>query len=281
MNIIPICFVHIGKTGGNSINNILSNKSEMLLKNEAKSSKTIYKYFYNVHEIKVMKYKWVEFQKFIRQDIIRNRNTNQLANKQNGQLNQSLNIFSTIDSWNFNDMKFVFFVRDPMKRFISAFTFTMIDDYFKKQDCLKFRSLYGNDFKTPNDLAESIYTDCQTKQTLAQNAMKEIYHMESIKRYLISPENLKQLKDNILFVGRFEHFEHDAIQLCYLLGVDKPDIVPHFHNLSEKHDNYKDMFYLSDIAKRNLRMWYQHDYELIKTLIDLNKIDSTYIDELI
>ena len=180
-----------------------------------------------------------------------------------------------------NEIKFIFFVRDPIKRFISAFTFSMIDDYFKKQDCSKFRLLFGNDFKTPNDLAESIYGDCPIKQNTAQNAMKQIYHMESIKRYLISDDNIKQQKNNILFVGRFEHFQKDSTELCTLLGIDIPNNIPHFHNLSEKHSHYKDLCYLSEKAKDNLKMWYKDDYNLIKTLIDINKIDSSYMSELL
>lgn len=298
-NDIPICFIHIGKTGGNTVNKILCNKEINLqsksdffrpekiesqtcdegilaqnkkVSNNSNQKMSIvrapikipekkYRYFYNIHEIRLQKYEKSSFKAMFRK------------------YNSMRSFLSQVDRCNLDDMKFIFFVRNPISRFSSAFMFSMIDDYFPKQNCINIRTKYGI-FKTPNDLAEAIYTEDDELRTLAQNAMNNIYHMDSIKRYLISCENIKKNKDKILFVGRFEHFSEDIENLCKLCNVTLPANIPHFHDLAQHHSDYRDVTKLTKKAKDNLKKWYSDDFKLIHTLIEINKLSNNYMAEL-
>ena len=245
--VIPLFFIHIGKTGGCSLKDVLHDK--LYKSNDGKQ----YMLIDFGHDAKLEK-----------GDL---KNLRRLLIKYKYRLIDRRLLYSLCSS-----EVYFFFVRNPISRFVSAFQFSMVDDTHNKQSCANIRKKYGV-FTNANHLAESLYSNDETIKQLARNAMDDIYHMDGITRYLLSVGNVQANVNKIFFVGRFEFFNEDIKELCKMLNSPCPAAIPHHNKLSYQCN-------LSNEAKYNLKKWYQTDYDIIKALIELGKIDTTYMDVL-
>jgi len=196
-------------------------------------------------------------------------------------------------NYNLNN-KFIIWIRNPITRFVSAFNMSYINvnfkDYIKnvneledKSVLIKFRIkdylskkqnyIFGkkydeliNYFKTANNLAESLTSECKNIRKKAMKLMhmphEHIY--KGIGWYLNNGKFIKNHNEKILFVGKMETMDEDIEKLGVLLNKKlKPD---------EKRINYyssKESKYLSERAIENIIDFYKDtDYS---ALIELNK----------
>jgi len=160
--------------------------------------------------------------------------------------------------------KVVFFVREPISRFVSGF-------YSRKR---KGKPLYNISwkkeegeafglFETPNQLASALSSKKQSTRRAAILAMNSITHVKSSywdwfknKKYFISRLN------DILFVGTQENLDKDFEKLKKILDVNKARLT---RNKIKMHKNPPGLDkHLSLKSKRNLKKWYAKDFEFIK-----------------
>jgi hypothetical protein len=159
----------------------------------------------------------------------------------------------------------VFFLRDPISRFVSGF--------YSRQRMGRPRynvpwrpeeeKAFGR-FHTANELAEAISNkDSETKRA-AKEAMNNITHVRNSfwnwfrnKRYFLNK------KDAILFVGTQENLNDDFEKLKDILGLPKKIKLSKDEIRAHKNPAHVNK-QLSQKAKRNLKKWYNKDYEFIQ-----------------
>lgn len=198
-----------------------------------------------------------------------------------------------------DDSKYFFFIRDPIKRFVSAFDmaksivnydFQSVTDprQLNLSNCpapkriRRFLELHKkhvineryefllDHFTSATHLAESLSsTDHQVCSYAHELLSHPSEHMfKGIGWYLHNGKFIDARSQQIFFVGCLESFDSDLIKLCNLLGIQPPDSV--YHQRKGFTSNKQD---LSPLACKNLRAWYNHtDYAAIKKLYHYNLI---------
>jgi hypothetical protein len=161
--------------------------------------------------------------------------------------------------------KFFFFLRDPVAKFVSAFYSR------KRQGMPKYRQPWSPEetrafarFETPNALALALDSpDAETRQA-AQDAMKSIHHINKSYWFWFKDEaTLRSRRDDILLIGFQETLDQDFAALKRML--DLPDTILLPHDDVSAHRNKADVDKrLDEEAIRNLKTWYQKDYEFIE-----------------
>ncbi len=157
----------------------------------------------------------------------------------------------------------IFFVRDPISRFISGFYSRLRQGApryhfpWSRREAKAFRR-----FATPNQLAEALSSLNLYKRYCALSAMKSIGHIKHTYTDFLGPlEFLQQQASRIAFIGHQPEFDADLIHLRSLLHIDDDIIAP----MDEKraHRNPADVDkQLSEKAQHNLSKWYKEDYAI-------------------
>jgi hypothetical protein len=169
--------------------------------------------------------------------------------------------------------KFFFTFRDPITRFVSAFYSRLRQGQprynipWREEE----RQAFGN-FKTANELAESLTDADFSRQQSARSAMRNIQHVrESVWHWLIDPNYFSSRRDDVLFVGFQETLDADFQRLKFILQLG--DYVRLPTDPMEKHQNPSDIDrFLSERAKRNLSEHFATD---IKFYSELRRIFPT------
>lgn len=160
--------------------------------------------------------------------------------------------------------KVIFFVRDPVSRFVSGF-------YSRKR---QGRPLYickwtpaeeaaFKEFDSANSLAVAISSRDEEKRKRAMAAMKGILHVSSSFWDWFENESYfcSRLSD-IFFIGFQEHLASDFELLKTKLGI--PENIPLPSDDVQAHRNPVDMDSgLEEEAISNLKKWYAGDYDFI------------------
>lgn len=178
----------------------------------------------------------------------------------------------------------IFFVRDPVKRFISGFISRLrkgqprIYSEWSRDEQIAFTN-----FKTPDELATSLSSSDKYIYNKAIHAMNSISHVKmGLSHYLIDIDNIKKHKDKIIYVGKTETMNNDLENVIKMLGYnyiisnDDMDNI----NTHKTPANYEHMKCLSDLGKQNIIKYFSKDYEIIKYLISEKMIDCSYINYL-
>jgi len=161
--------------------------------------------------------------------------------------------------------KVVFFLRDPVKRFVSGFYSR------KRMGQPRYNSPWNSSeeavfmqFHTPNELARALSSKSQSTQEAAIRAMKSISHLKS--SYWDWFENeayfLSRLPD-ILFIGFQETLDEDFGILRKMLCLPETIALPKDEIRAHKNPPNLDTC-LGEEALQNLREWYAADYEFIR-----------------
>lgn len=166
-----------------------------------------------------------------------------------------------------NDDNYIFFVRDPIQRFISQFVFLKnqaigygVENYFEN---LHYDNEILNKYDNVNDFAMDIF-DLDLKM------------FKTFSDILISPENIERCKNNICFVGRTEFLENDFYEMLRRVKT-KDNIVFNKSYSNIMPAEYSDMKTISVESQLNLRKFLNNDYEIIKKLNALGFIDNHYL----
>ena len=159
----------------------------------------------------------------------------------------------------------IFFVRDPVTRFVSAFysrqrqgrplTFHPWTEGEEKA----FASFAG-----PGDLARALASGDEA----ARDAMSAIRHVrEPLSKWLVDEAYVRSRIGDVLFVGSQERLDDDFARLKEML--DLPGRVKLPADDVKAHRNPRDLDYsLDDESIRSIRAWYAGDYALIAALAE-------------
>ena len=160
--------------------------------------------------------------------------------------------------------KVIFFLRDPIKRFVSAFYGR------KREDRPRYYSPWSVEekeafeiFSTPNELARALSSDESDLREKAVKAMRSIAHIRNSYWDWFCNENyMFSRREDIYFIGTQENLSSDFIRLKALLELPDDAALPedsvHAHRNPESADKNLDVE-----AVENLKRWYRRDYEFI------------------
>lgn len=176
-----------------------------------------------------------------------------------------------------DDEFIIFFVRDPISRYISGFHSR------QRQGRPRYnipwsdgeRSAFEH-FSTPNSLAEALSDPDEQRRAAARAAMASITHVKDhFSNWLGSSDYLTSRGDKILFIGFQEQLGSDWDVLREMLGIDRRATLP--DDDVRAHRNPKDLpRWLSATAQHNLREWYSSDLAIFETCRELrNRTERT------
>ncbi|MEM7453548.1 MAG: sulfotransferase family 2 domain-containing protein [Planctomycetota bacterium] len=159
----------------------------------------------------------------------------------------------------------VFFLRDPVSRFVSGFW-----SRFRKGrpryhvPWNKMEEQAFSRFQTPLELAEALGSEASDERTAAEAAMNGINHVRfRYSAWLGSVEQLEMRLEDVFFVGFQESLATDFRLLIPRLGVSDSLTLPGDGNAAHKTPAHLKQA-LSETAAANLRRWYSDDYELLE-----------------
>ncbi len=162
---------------------------------------------------------------------------------------------------------FFFFVRDPMRRFVSGFYSRLRQGqprYFfpwSEEEKEAFAL-----FPTPDALASAL-SDPERRAD-AERAMRAIPHVRDFyTRWLGPPDYFASRQHDLVFVGSQEHLREDFERLKRALGVADDLQLPSDPEKAHRRPEGLDGA-LSPAARANLAAWYAEDYAFLKRLAD-------------
>ncbi|WP_115718583.1 sulfotransferase family 2 domain-containing protein [Gallaecimonas mangrovi] len=166
--------------------------------------------------------------------------------------------------------KVIFFLRDPIKRFISSF----YERLRQGQPRVFFPWSTGEKeayqhFKTANELASALSSEDAIQRQQAEDAMAAIDHIRSPQiSWVESLEYLRSRRDDVYFIGAQETLNDDFQLLKAKARLPDSVQLPDRNNIVS--NTMPDEFdkTLSAQAEQNLRNWYAKDYELIAVVAE-------------
>jgi hypothetical protein len=161
--------------------------------------------------------------------------------------------------------KLIFFIREPVSRYISAFNSRLRRGYPRHGNVwTEKEEIAFAHFKTPNQLAEALSAGDAGLRQHAEDAMTGIRHLRrGYRHYLGSAELLEQEKGRIYFIGATETFESDFGLLRKLLGVpDDLELPTDDYGAHRTPDSFEKT--VSELGRRNLENYYIDDYEIYR-----------------
>jgi Sulfotransferase family len=161
--------------------------------------------------------------------------------------------------------KVVFFVREPISRFISGFYSRKRKGYPKYYiEWSREEKVAFSKFNTPNELAAALSSMDRRTRKAAIKAMKSIRHVNSSywdwfdsKAYFLSR------MQNILFIGFQESLSRDFFLLRNILNLPETVVLPKDDIRAHRNPSHLDT-HLTKIATTNLSVWYAKDYQFNK-----------------
>jgi hypothetical protein len=160
--------------------------------------------------------------------------------------------------------RIVFFLRDPVTRFISGFNSR------RRMGRPRFYSPWSaaeteafSRFETAESLGCALASGDRETRAAAERAMRGIYHVNSHFWDWFGDEAAFRARlDDVLFAGRQERLAEDFEQLKALLGVPPGVVLPSDDQRSHRSPEAMERR-LSDVAIAALTDWYRDDYAFI------------------
>ena len=154
-------------------------------------------------------------------------------------------------------------IREPISRYVSAFNSRLrmgrprYDNPWNKAEERAFGT-----FKTPNMLAEALYSDDHKTQKQARKAMQGIRMVrKGYEHFLESIDLLETMKERIVFIGAQEHLAADFELLKTILGMDPALALPDDDIVSHRTPDGYDKK-ISDLGRANLTCFLAEDFKL-------------------
>jgi hypothetical protein len=161
----------------------------------------------------------------------------------------------------------IFFVRDPISRFVSGFYSRQRKGqprYFQPWSDLEARAFSA--YSTANELARDLNSENADRVGTATIAMQSIQHVcDSYWNWFGDKSTFEQRLPCIMFVGSQENMSEDFSTLKKLLGIDNDIALPTDPVLAHRNPSSVDC-QLEDRARRALTDWYLKDYEFLELL---------------
>ena len=155
--------------------------------------------------------------------------------------------------------KVIFFLRDPISRFISGF-------YSRKRkgqpryysEWNQIETEVFNTFSTPNELALALHNG----NPLALKAMNNIQHFRRYNQWYIDLDYFYSRRNDILFIGFQESLNEDFERLKSILGIENSIVLPDDNILVHKNPEGLDKR-LTMQAYKTLEEWFMEDFEFV------------------
>lgn len=172
--------------------------------------------------------------------------------------------------------KIIFFLRDPISRFVSAFYSRKrqgqprIFNPWKAEEKIAFEY-----FETPNELAIALSSHDLEVKSRAEKAMRSIGHVKSSYwDWFQNEEYIKKRISDIFFIGFQESLTKDFTVLKKKLGT--PDHLQLPNDDIKAHRNPKGIDKsLEAVAVKNLKQWYIKEYQFIELCRNIIKSNLT------
>ncbi len=176
---------------------------------------------------------------------------------------------------------FVLFVRSPLKKFVSGFISRLREGrpLFNTPHTDAEKITYGL-YQDPESLAIDLYHKHDQIKEIARKCIQSVIHLRmSFKSYLGSVENLDQLRQRILFVGRTENMKEDFDQLQSVINLPVVTLTTDPVLAHTTPPEYKNKEKLSSQARHNILKYYAEDYILIAKLMQLDLLPKDYLKD--
>lgn len=158
------------------------------------------------------------------------------------------------------DDQVVFFLRDPVARFVSGFNSRLREGRNANIAHSAQEKLTFERFPTPNALAEALSSPDNVEQDRAYAGVASMMHTSVHYRGWVGDvEYLARRLDRIAFVGMQESFDDDVRRLFGSLGWERDAEIEVRHQAPPTASTF-----VSELAKQNLRAWYADDYALVE-----------------
>jgi hypothetical protein len=161
------------------------------------------------------------------------------------------------------DCKVVFFIREPISRFISGFNSRLrkgLPRHFTEWSAAEKAAF--KIFKTPNSLAEGLGSWFPSRRRAAEDAMQAMRHTRwGYQYYLGSVQLLERETDRILFIGSQEELNSDFELLKKLLKMGPEYVLPEDPVAAHRAPDDLEK-HVSRKGQRNLMKHYQADYKI-------------------
>ncbi|MEA2047499.1 MAG: sulfotransferase family 2 domain-containing protein [Campylobacterota bacterium] len=166
--------------------------------------------------------------------------------------------------------KIIFFLRDPISRFISGF-------YSRKRkgqprynvEWKPLEKKIFTTFETPNELALALSDTKLSHHDLAINAMDYVQHLRHYDNWYIDFEYFNSRLEDIFFIGFQESLDEDFVKLKAKLSIDSNSLLPTDNVGAHRNPEGLDK-HLDSQAKEALLEHYKEDikfYNMCKTLV--------------
>jgi len=171
--------------------------------------------------------------------------------------------------------KVVFFLRDPIKRYVSGF-------YSRKRkgapkynvEWTPCEEMAFHEFETPNSLARAIGSKEKMTVSKAKCAFNAIRHVNThLSDWLRSIRYLEKRKGDILFIGFQETLDEDFSKVKAILGIPEEVSLPKDPKAAHRSNENEDKR-IDDDSMEILKRWYHEDYEIYDYCKNkMNRID--------
>lgn len=198
--------------------------------------------------------------------------------------------------YNNNKNEYILLLRDPITRFISGFfywfklykkfintgkVFKKIKDSHYYTIKLYHKKKFFEFFDTPNKLAESLDSSNNTIKNLGNKFMRNIkLNNHGFFYYLINKKFINLIYPRIKYVIKQEKYNDDFNlfydNFCKDMNLKKKNL--NLDKIINNTNEFNNLKFLSDRAKKNLKSYFKRDYKILKYLVKKNIITQDYYD---
>ena len=165
---------------------------------------------------------------------------------------------------------FMFLIRDPLTRFVSAFNGRLREDRpryhypWRDEEKVAFAT-----FKTPDQLAVALSSSGQTEREQAEQAMNGIGHVNTPYTFWFKDDSTFQSRvDDVFFIGLQDRLDEDFELLKRRLALPDEARMTGDETVAHKTPaGFDDQ--LSDIGRANLERWYAWDVSFVQRCREL------------
>lgn len=157
----------------------------------------------------------------------------------------------------------VFFLRDPIARFVSGFYSRQRKGqprYYAEWRPQE-KEVFEN-FATPNQVAVSLGDRGSREHAVAVMALKSVPHFKPYSKWYVSLEYFQSRIDDILFIGFQESLDRDFEELKGILGIPPSVSLPADDIAAHRSPRTLDTF-IEERGMSALRNWFADDFEFI------------------
>jgi hypothetical protein len=159
---------------------------------------------------------------------------------------------------------FMFFIRDPLTRFVSAFNSRLREGrpLYRYPWRDEERKAFAR-FQTPDELAAALSASSRRLRRRAEEAMRGIGHLSTpYSFWLGTADELRERADDAFFIGFQERLDDDFGELKRRLGLPAAAELPR-HDAAHRAPA-EDPTELGVRARSNLERWYAEDIALVE-----------------